>query len=66
MYERLWQVLPGPTAAKVVQCLALFVAVVVVLFGWVFPKVEPLLPFIQVTVGAGEISPAPLSERMLA
>jgi len=44
----------------------MFAVVVAVLFGWVFPKVEPHLPFIQVTVGAGDISPAQHSERMLA
>ena len=50
MYAWLWRHLPGPTAARIVITLALFVAVVVVLFLWVFPWIEPRLPFTDVTV----------------
>jgi len=50
MYGWLWRHLPGPTAVRVVVALMLFVAVVAVLFLWVFPWVEPRLPFTDVTV----------------
>ena len=50
MYGWLWRHLPGPTAVRVVIALLLFVAVVAVLFLWVFPWVEPRLPFTDVTV----------------
>ena len=50
MYGWLWRHLPGPTAVRVVIALLLFVALVAVLFLWVFPWVEPRLPFTDVTV----------------
>jgi hypothetical protein len=50
MYGWLWRHLPGPTAVRVVLALLLFVALVAVLFLWVFPWVEPRLPFTDVTV----------------
>ena len=50
MYGWLWSHLPGPTAVRVVIALLLFVVVVAVLFLWVFPWVEPRLPFTDVTV----------------
>ncbi|MBM6401226.1 hypothetical protein [Phycicoccus sonneratiae] len=51
MYAALWRVLPGPVWAKAIQCLALVVAVVAVLFQWVFPAVADLVPFNDNTVG---------------
>lgn len=50
MYAWLWQRLPGPTALRVVCAVVLFAVVVLVLFQWVFPWVEPRLPFTDVTV----------------
>ncbi|MFT4108262.1 hypothetical protein [Propionicimonas sp.] len=50
-YGWLWRVLPGPVPAKVVQAALLAVAVVAVLFGWVFPQVAPFMPFNNTTVG---------------
>jgi hypothetical protein len=32
-----WRLLPGPTALKVLELLVLLVAIVAVLFTWVFP-----------------------------
>ena len=52
MYTWLWRHLPGPTAARIALALLLFVAVVAVLFLWVFPWIEPRLPFTDVTVDA--------------
>ncbi|GAA0537558.1 hypothetical protein GCM10009533_40930 [Saccharopolyspora spinosporotrichia] len=41
--------MPGPTAAKAVQAVLLVAAVIALLLFVVFPRVEPLLPFNEVT-----------------
>ena len=41
---------PRPTAVRLVIALVLFVGLVAVLFLWVFPWLEPRLPFTDVTV----------------
>ncbi len=53
MYGWIWKHLPGPWPLKALLALALLVAVVLVLFQWVFPWLEPRLPFNQVTVDEG-------------
>ncbi len=53
MYGWIWRTLPGGTLAKLLGCTALFAVVVLLLFFVVFPAVEPLLPFSDVTVGDG-------------
>lgn len=50
MYAYLWNHLPGNTAVRAVISIALFLAVVAVLFVWVFPWLVPLLPLDEVTV----------------
>ncbi len=50
-YGWLWRRLPGPWPVKAVICVVLVVAVVALLFGVVFPWIEPRLPFGDVTVG---------------
>lgn len=50
MYTWLWRSLPGGLPGKLVLSLTLFCAVVLLLFTVVFPAVEPLLPFSDVTV----------------
>ena len=50
MYVWLWNRLPGPTGVRVLISVAALALVVIVLFGWVFPWVEPRLPFTDVTV----------------
>jgi hypothetical protein len=50
MYGWIWNHLPGPTAVRILICALAFVAVVAVLFTWVFPWIEPRLPFTDVTV----------------
>jgi hypothetical protein len=50
MYAWLWRHLPGPSPVRLIIAVLLFLAVVAVLFLWVFPWVEPLLPFTDVTV----------------
>ena len=49
-YGWLWRVLPGPNALKVVQVALLLLAVIAVLFTWVFPAIAPLMPFNDTTV----------------
>ncbi len=51
MYGWIWRHLPGPTAAKVAETVVLVLGVVALLMLVVFPWVEPLLPFNQVTTG---------------
>lgn len=51
MYLALWHLLPGPTWLKVLQSLVLVALVVWALLGWLFPIVEPLLPFDRIGVG---------------
>lgn len=49
-YGWLWRLLPGPKAVKVLLATLLLVAVVAVLFNWVFPAIAPLMPFNDTTV----------------
>jgi len=51
LYGWLWSKLPGGRALRVVLVVLIVAAVVVVLFGWVFPWLEPRLPWVDVTVG---------------
>lgn len=53
MYVWIWRHLPGGLPGKLAGSLLLLVAVVLLLFAVVFPAVEPLLPFNDVTVEAG-------------
>ena len=50
MYTWIWQHLPGPFPAKAFAALVLVAAVSALLLFFVFPQVEPLLPFTDVTV----------------
>ncbi len=50
MYAALWRALPGPRWAKALQCAVLVAVVVLVCFEWVFPWLEPLVPFTDSTV----------------
>ena len=50
MYTWFWRSLPGPLAVRLLMALLAFAAVVLLLFLVVFPAVEPLLPFNDVTV----------------
>jgi hypothetical protein len=51
VYSWIWSQLPGPTWARAGQAVVLALAVVAVLFVWVFPAVSPHLPFNDGTVG---------------
>jgi hypothetical protein len=50
MYGALWRVLPGPLWVRIILLLILVVAVVFVLFTWVFPWVDGIINPIEVTV----------------
>ena len=50
MYGWIWRTLPGGRPAKALGALVLFALVVLLLFFVVFPAIEPLLPFSDVTV----------------
>jgi hypothetical protein len=51
MYVWLWRHLPGNVAARIVQLVVLFLAVVALLMFVIFPWIEPHLPINDVTVG---------------
>jgi hypothetical protein len=53
MYAWIWRSLPGPTPVRAILALLLALAVVAILFLWVFPWLEPRLPFTDVTVDPG-------------
>jgi hypothetical protein len=48
VYALVWRLLPGPFVVKAGLAAGLLAAVVLLLFGVVFPWVEPLLPFTRV------------------
>jgi hypothetical protein len=50
MYSWIWRHLPGGVAAKAFAALLLVLTVSALLLFVVFPHVEPLLPFTEVTV----------------
>ncbi|WP_179120293.1 hypothetical protein [Streptomyces tsukubensis] len=53
MYGWVWRHLPGNAWVKALISLLLACAVVYLLFQYVFPWAEPLLPFNDVTVDEG-------------
>ena len=65
MYGWLWRQIPGGLAGKVAGMAALGLAVLAVLFFFLFPWIEPRLPWNEVTVDTPSISqtqqPSPAS-----
>lgn len=61
MYVWIWRHLPGGLPGKLLGSLLLLTAAVLLLFFVVFPAVEPLLPFNDVTVepGSAGVGPSP-------
>lgn len=53
MYGWIWRHLPGDTWLKALIAVLLTLGVVYLLFQYVFPWAEPLLPFNDVTVDEG-------------
>ncbi|MBO8187210.1 hypothetical protein [Streptomyces spirodelae] len=60
MYGWIWRHLPGNVYVRALISVVLVVGVVFLLFQYVFPWAEPLLPFNDVTVdgAAGSAGPA--------
>lgn len=50
MYAAFWRMLPGPIWVRVATALIAFVAITLALFLFVFPIIEPLLPFDQIVL----------------
>ncbi|CAN5245291.1 hypothetical protein BH24ACT10_BH24ACT10_09650 [soil metagenome] len=50
VYGWIWRTLPGALPGKLLGSLILLTLAVLLLFAVVFPAVEPLLPFSDVTV----------------
>ncbi len=50
LYGAIWSILPGPWPVKAILALALIAGVIAALFTWVFPMIEPLMPFNDITV----------------
>ncbi len=50
MYSWMWNKLPGPTFVKLLIALVLLVIVVAILFLWVFPWVDSMLPLQDVSI----------------
>jgi hypothetical protein len=59
VYGWLWRIFPGGLVGKLLCSLALTVGVVVLLFLFVFPRVEAQLPFQDVTVPGPGTSATP-------
>ena len=59
MYGWLWRTFPGGIAGKLLCSLVLIAAAVAALFVFVFPRVEGLLPFQDVTVDGPGTSASP-------
>lgn len=60
MYAWLFRHLPGPLWARILLVVVVLAAIVVVLFGWVFPAIAPYVPFNDGLVGGSEVeTPAP-------
>lgn len=53
MYGWIWRHLPGNTWVRALCSLVLALGVVFLLFQYIFPWAEPLLPFNDVTVDGG-------------
>jgi hypothetical protein len=51
MYAFLWRILPGTLPVKLLLAALLMLAAIALLFLVVFPWLEPLLPFDQITLG---------------
>ncbi|MCP1502849.1 hypothetical protein J2Y89_001593 [Curtobacterium herbarum] len=60
IFPAVWNVLPGPTAAKLAQLVVLALLVLAVLFTWVFPwMADTVLPAPDGTIGLRSPSSPP-------
>ena len=52
MYAWLFRLLPGPLWVRILLTVLVLAAIIVALFGWVFPAIAPIMPFNDGLVGA--------------
>ncbi|MEO2095971.1 hypothetical protein ACIGH6_13060 [Brachybacterium paraconglomeratum] len=52
MYAWLFRHLPGPLWVRILLTVLVLAAIIVALFGWVFPAIAPYMPFNDGLVGA--------------
>ena len=52
MYAWLFRHLPGPLWGRILLTVLVLAAIIVALFGWVFPAIAPFMPFNDGLVGA--------------
>lgn len=50
MYPWIWRHLPGPTWAKIIECIVILLAITLVIFIWVFPWVVAVTHYGETTV----------------
>ena len=60
MYAWMFRHLPGPLWLRILLTVLILAALVVVLFGWVFPAIAPYMPFNAGLVGAPQGTTPPL------
>lgn len=53
MYAAIWRLLPGPWPVKLLLAMILILAVVAVLFLYVFPVIAPYMPFAETEASVG-------------
>ncbi|MCW2621694.1 MAG: hypothetical protein JWL64_1296 [Frankiales bacterium] len=54
MYVWFWRHLPGPFPLRLLLSALVLAVIVLLLFFWIFPAIEPHLPFGNVTVEPGD------------
>ena len=52
MYAWLFRLLPGPLWVRILLTVLVLAAIIVALFGWVFPAIAPFMPCNDGLVGA--------------
>ena len=62
IYAAIWRALPGPVAVRALLAVLLVVLVVAFCFLWLFPRIAPLMPFNDNTVGHGAAAVAQVRE----
>ncbi|MCL2787100.1 MAG: hypothetical protein FWD59_01165 [Micrococcales bacterium] len=59
MYAALWRTIPGPSWFRVFVLLCLALVAVWACFQFLFPWLSTVLPFNELTVSDGEMTPLP-------
>lgn len=50
MYPWIFRHLPGPLVVRILLVIVILAAIIVALFGWVFPAIAPYMPINDGTV----------------